>query len=321
MPRPRLRVELLPLLLAILLGGAAAYAFAKLEIPSDWKPWLRVTARSHPLLVHFPIALLAVAVVFDLLFRRKEGECGDAAYWTLLFGLLGGVVASIAGWLHGALEPHSASVRDLLDQHRWLEVGATAAALLAALGGYAFRTSEGRGGLWLWRLGLYIGVALVSIGGHLGGTLVYGEGFLFEPLEKKAPSAPAVTAPQPTPILTAPPADLGPPVDFVKDIKPIFDAKCVECHGETKKKGQLRLDRWSERIAGITGGKLEPVIVPGKPDESDCVRRIESPMDDDDRMPPESDALPKNEIELIRRWILQGAPWPRDTTDKPTGGG
>lgn len=323
--RPSFRAELLPLTLAVLGSIAAAVALLRIQVPAEWVPYARVVARSHPLVVHFPIALFSVALLFDIVRRKTDGECGDSAYSTLLVGVLGAVVASFAGWLHGAFEPHSDAMHEAIDAHRWWAIGATVLALLAAVVGYAYRTTGEGGLLPFWRVGLIGSVLAVSVGGHLGGNLVYGEGFLLEPLEKLrtpavttsgAASDPAASATSTTlPPAAADPAasapgDLGAPVDFATQLKPLLDQHCIECHGETKKKGRLRLDQWTERIAG---GK-NAVIVPGKPDDSDLLRRMLLPPDHEDFMPPEKPPLPAEQIDLFRRFIAQGAAWPKPST-------
>ena len=96
-------------------------------------------------------------------------------------------------------------------------------------------------------------------------------------------------------------------VDFVKDIKPIFDQNCIKCHGEEKQKGKLRLDM---KDSAIKGGKTGPTFVVGNADKSEIVRRITLPKGDDDFMPSEGEPLSKAQIDAIREWINQGAVWP-----------
>lgn len=97
-----------------------------------------------------------------------------------------------------------------------------------------------------------------------------------------------------------------PPVDFKKHIEPILKTNCLDCHsaekGGKKPKGGLALDS----IAGILAGNI---IEAGKPDESGFYDRLVLPPDDEDVMPPKKtgDPLPKEETELVRLWILQGA--------------
>lgn len=96
-------------------------------------------------------------------------------------------------------------------------------------------------------------------------------------------------------------------VDFAKSIQPLLEKRCLECHGAGKQKGDLRLDT---KEAALKGGSDAKAFVPGKPDESDMLRRISLPADHDDIMPPKGDPLTKEQIELVKKWILEGATWP-----------
>jgi mono/diheme cytochrome c family protein len=96
--------------------------------------------------------------------------------------------------------------------------------------------------------------------------------------------------------------------DYLADVAPIFQERCVKCHGPEKLKGKLRLD---SREAILKGGSSGPAVVPGKAEESELLRRISLPRDDTDAMPPETegDPLTPAQIELLRAWIKEGAPW------------
>src|SRR5215204_5621464 len=96
-------------------------------------------------------------------------------------------------------------------------------------------------------------------------------------------------------------------VDFVKEIKPMFEKYCLSCHGETKPKGSLKM---TTRELSIKGGDNGAGIVPGKPDESPIYTLTILPPDHDDVMPPKGDKLTKEENEKVKNWIAQGAEWP-----------
>ena len=88
-------------------------------------------------------------------------------------------------------------------------------------------------------------------------------------------------------------------------IAPIFQARCVACHGEEKRKGRLELHTWE---AAEKGGGSGSLWVAGKPAESELVRRLQLPLDDEEHMPPSDEAQPaKAEIALVTRWIERGA--------------
>lgn len=107
-------------------------------------------------------------------------------------------------------------------------------------------------------------------------------------------------------------------IDFAKEIQPIFQKSCVECHGPDKQKGGLRLDN---KAAALKGGKTGVAIVAGDSAKSDLFHRITLPKDDDDVMPSKGDLLTKAQTDLIRDWINQGANWPEGLVIKSTGGG
>ncbi|MBU6301515.1 MAG: DUF1553 domain-containing protein [Verrucomicrobia bacterium] len=96
------------------------------------------------------------------------------------------------------------------------------------------------------------------------------------------------------------------PVDFVRDVRPLLERHCQECHGEKKQKSGLRLDVKSEALRG--GDNHGPDIVPGRPGESPLIRFLRS--DDPDEAMPPGEKLAAAEIDLLTRWVAEGAPWP-----------
>ncbi|MBC7827252.1 MAG: DUF1553 domain-containing protein [Chitinophagaceae bacterium] len=95
-------------------------------------------------------------------------------------------------------------------------------------------------------------------------------------------------------------------IDFNTEVKPIFNDKCISCHGGVKRKAGFSLLFRSEAMANTESGK--PAIIPGKPDQSELIRRI-TLNDPEERMPYKHEPLSKKEIEILRQWIKQGATW------------
>jgi mono/diheme cytochrome c family protein len=116
-------------------------------------------------------------------------------------------------------------------------------------------------------------------------------------------SAPAPEAPPPRDA-AEPAAVPGDAPDYQRDIRPILDARCVECHGATKQKGGLRLDS----LAAIRAGGERAVLVPGDPERSTLYTALILPADDPDLMPARGGPLDPAQIALIRAWIAAGAP-------------
>jgi hypothetical protein len=99
-------------------------------------------------------------------------------------------------------------------------------------------------------------------------------------------------------------------IDFDREIRPIFAASCLSCHGLKKQKGGLALHRKTSALAGGDDGLA---IVPGKSSESRLIRYV-SGSDEDHPMPPEGMGKPLDETQvgLLKRWVDQGASWPDD---------
>ena len=102
-----------------------------------------------------------------------------------------------------------------------------------------------------------------------------------------------------------PPASKKTGLTFDKDIKPIFEKSCFECHGDKKQTAKLRLDSLAATLKGGENGKA---VVVGKSADSSLVKSV-ARLVEDDAMPPEGKGKPltAEQIGLIRAWIDQGA--------------
>ncbi len=87
----------------------------------------------------------------------------------------------------------------------------------------------------------------------------------------------------------------------------ILRRHCAECHGPMLQEGGLRLDR---RDAALAGGDSGAVLVAGRPDGSELLRRVMLPRTDEEAMPPRGTGLEPDEVARLRAWIAAGAPWP-----------
>jgi hypothetical protein len=99
---------------------------------------------------------------------------------------------------------------------------------------------------------------------------------------------------------------LAAPIDFVRDVRPIFQKHCHECHGEKKQKSGLRLDIKSEAFKG--GDNHSPDIIVGKAKDSPLIHFITT--DDEDELMPPKGKLSSADIETLTRWVNEGAVWP-----------
>ncbi len=90
------------------------------------------------------------------------------------------------------------------------------------------------------------------------------------------------------------------PITFDRDVAPLLARRCLDCHNGTEKKGELDLTRVETTT---TGGESGVAIVAGKSNDSLLWQRVR-----DGEMPPKK-PLPKDEVELLRRWVDGGAKW------------
>jgi hypothetical protein len=99
------------------------------------------------------------------------------------------------------------------------------------------------------------------------------------------------------------------PVDFVADVKPIFELNCVACHNaeHAEENGKYRLDTKEEAFKPL---KKDQRILPGHPDDSEVYYSTVLPLSDEGHMPPtklDKTPLTTEQSEVIRQWIAEGA--------------
>ncbi len=134
-------------------------------------PWPKFLGRFHPISVHFPIALLTLAAVAELLGRwRREAHHLQTAWFLLAMGTLSCLPAAALGWIHAENTSHQG---DDLFWHRWLGI----AVVVLACFTLAFGRRAPK-----WRLPALLALALlVGITGHYGGYLSFGRDWLALP--------------------------------------------------------------------------------------------------------------------------------------------
>lgn len=98
----------------------------------------------------------------------------------------------------------------------------------------------------------------------------------------------------------------GDVVDFNTQVKPIFNKKCISCHGGVKQQANFSVLFREEALQKTKSGKY--AIIPGNASGSELIRRIQL-NDEEERMPYKHPPLSKDEISILKRWINQGAKW------------
>jgi uncharacterized membrane protein/mono/diheme cytochrome c family protein len=249
--------------------------------------------RLHPLIVHLPIGILLLGV-FLYFFSRRTPALQPAVPVTLFWGAVTAVFACVAGYflkLSGGYEEQALA----LHQNTGI-----ATAVLAVLAWLAVRNGENIAWIGRLRTGIISLTALfLFVAGHFGGNLTHGEDFLSQPvmalLGKEVPAQQAA-APKIT--------DINKAVVYADLVEPIFKQKCWQCHNAKKIKGELRMD---EIELFLKGGKHGKVLVPGHADQSELVKRLLLPEEDDHHMPPKGKTqLTDEEVALVQWWIANG---------------
>jgi len=289
--------------------------------------WLDLLAALHVAVVHFPVALLLVAALFEVgatirgLVRDEEPRPSKTALYCLLLGALGAAASAASGWTLAERTSFGSSLENDLLWHRWTGVAVAALALLAVLPALLSYMRPSLGTRRLYRVLLLLAAAATSLAGHQGGAMVHGSQHIVEPLRRAL-----LGAEPPQPVVEGPDASAQPKAPELADpahtvaapqvpqdaeslavaARTLLGSRCVECHGPRKAKADLRLDT---RAAIVDEGF---VAFPGDAAGSPIIERVILPVEDEDHMPPEGPPLTEQEVAVLRAWIDRGASWPSD---------
>src|SRR5690554_522848 len=223
--------------------------------------WLQPIGRMHPMLLHFPIVLLMLAVLLEF-FRFQSRYQNEEFYQRfttdlLLYGTFFSALTIIMGLF---LSKEGGYAGEVLFWHKW--TGVSIVFIAATI--YWIRNR-----VWyksaVAQLGALVTAVCLILTGHFGATLTHGENFIMAPIV--AASKERV------------PIDQALVFDHV--ILPIFEEKCVSCHSPNKLKGGLML---TDSLAVQQGGETGALYVAGSPENSLLMERVHLPLDDEKHM-------------------------------------
>lgn len=258
--------------------------------------------RLHPMLVHFPISLLLLAALFELLsFKNFHSKLRPSINLILILGAASAILSAAFGLLLTQNENLDGEVSFI---HQWAGISTSVLSLvLLFLLHQILRKNEVKF-ILPYRIVLFLTAIGVSVAGHFGASMTHGETYLTEVLPGQNTHLAS------TGNLLAYQNDTLSEANQLKltnEVRAIFAHNCYKCHGSAKQKGELRLD---EKAFVFEGGESGKVIIPGNAKKSDLYQRIILPKGHDDVMPSKGKTLTKSEIGLIELWINKGAIWP-----------
>lgn len=241
---------------------------------------MHVAGRMHPMVLHFPIALLIVSLLIEWL-TPKDNRGKDDLRMEFLLSFT--AFSAAATSLFGLILFHTGEYEEgsTLQWHKWLGI---LVSLFASLLVWLRRRQK-----IIYHTLFTATVVATLIAGHMGASITHGENFLVQPLEFEKKTI----------------EDIDNAIVFSDIIQPILNEKCVGCHNPNKSKGELQL---ISKQTILRGGEDGAVILPGSPDSSMLYTFLLLPMDDEKHMPPEGKPqLDQGEINLIKWWIHHGA--------------
>ncbi|HKG08605.1 MAG TPA: c-type cytochrome domain-containing protein [Pedobacter sp.] len=260
--------------------------------------WLQPIGRMHPMLLHFPIVLLMLAMVLEF-FRFKETYAKESLYQSFTSGLLlsGALLGAVTVIMGLFLSKEQSYAGEILNWHKWTGVGIVFFASII----YRARNTS-----WYKapaaRAGAVLTTVCLIMAGHYGAILTHGDNFVLEPVspayeQQKVPVAQARV--------------------FEDVIMPIFSQKCLNCHNLDKAKGGLIM---TDAKSMMKGGKNGTLFVPGQPAISLLLQRIHLPETDKKHMPPKSESqLTADEVAMLNLWVKNNAEMKKKVLDLAAG--
>ncbi|TVP47674.1 MAG: DUF1549 domain-containing protein [Mongoliibacter sp.] len=274
--------------------------------------WLwQFLGRLHPLVVHFPIALLVFAAILELFTIGKyQSKLRPGINAILLGGIFSAIIAAFFGW---QLAENENITGDLLDQHQRSGFVTATIGLVLLWFLTQIEIKKRTKNIKFFRATLFVTTLGIILTGHFGASLTHGEDFLSSTLPWGKGNAPY----QPNQFDLAHYQSEGATLStdaelkLIGEVRTILAHNCYKCHSGAKIEGDLRLDT-KEHV--FKGGESGAVVVAGVPQQSELIRRIKLPKNHKDVMPAKGSILSKEEIALLTLWVEKGAPWPDNAT-------
>jgi len=247
--------------------------------------WVQMIGRMHTLILHFPIVLILLSIVWELfsgfktMRSREQADIGDIL---LLVTALTSVTSALMGLL---LSREDGYTPEMVAWHKW---GGVLISLLTLVW-YVYRTSI-RQKKFALVFASSVAFIFVIVTGHLGADITHGDNFLLEPVSKDK---------------EGPKILFEDAIVYTNMVQPILKSKCITCHNERKAKGELIMENFASLVKGGKNGVLWDL---NKPDLGLLLSRLHLPLENKKHMPPSGKPqLSDEEISILYQWIKSGA--------------
>jgi uncharacterized membrane protein len=220
----------------------------------------------HPVLVHLPIGILLIGLLLQWLSTKERYKISpEVIKIILLTGMFSAIISCITGYM---LSLSGGYDGNLVAWHMWMGISVAVASMLLVA-----KVIQSRLGI-SQKVASFALLGLIIITGHLGGSLTHGSDYL---------TAPFLNTDDTVVVKPIKIENVQEAKAYSDIIKPILQTRCYTCHGIHKQKGGLRMD---DSLLLMKGGKDGEVIIPGKGDQSELLKRMILPLETDHHMPP-----------------------------------
>jgi uncharacterized membrane protein len=257
--------------------------------------WLQPLGRMHPLLLHFPIVILLLALLLEFFsFRMKytdEKFYQLFAESLLLIGTLTAAVTAIMGLILSKEQGYQGTAM------QWHKVGGVSIVLVSSFIYYSRDAPWFKS--WVLKTSCVLAVLCIIVASHLGSVLTHGENFVLAPVSGNDNKVVAFSE----------------ALVFRDVVRPIFIQKCVGCHNEKKQKGGLVL---TDSAFIMRGGQTGILFDTTDTDLSLLLKRVHLPPEEKKHMPPSGrPQLTDDELNLLHSWIKRGHEFSKKLIDLP----
>jgi uncharacterized membrane protein len=192
---------------------------------------------------------------------------------------------------------------ELLTTHQWSGISLAAISIVATLLHWQRERKASAILDKIYIIMLSLMMITLAITGHFGGSLTHGSDYLTQYMPNGLRKVAGLAPKKGKEIKKI--TNLNEAIIYNDIIHPILDTRCISCHNENKRKGELMMHT-PEALR--KGGENGPIFIAGNADASEMMRRIHLPENDEDHMPPDGkNQLSEEQVELLAWWINEEA--------------